>query len=67
MYVSLIIGGWGAETNREIVSFRSSVLAQLYIGQNGSQKSYRSPFPFPFWPWRDFFRFPLGDQVFPFP
>ena len=41
------IGGWGAETNREIVSFRSSVLAQLYVRSEWISKMTPCLFPFP--------------------
>ena len=40
------IGGWGAETNREIVSFRSCVRAQLYVRSEWISKVIHTPFPF---------------------
>ena len=39
-----IIGGWGAETNREIVSFRSCVRAQLYVRSEWISKIIPHPF-----------------------
>ena len=46
MYISLSlsIGGWGAETNREIVSFRSCVRAQLYVRSEWISKIIAHPF-----------------------
>ena len=64
MYMYTYIGGWGAETNRKIVSFRSCVHAQLYVRSEWIWKIISMPFPFS--PW-GFFPSPLGDQVFPFP
>ena len=40
------IGGWGAETNREIVSFRSCVRAQLYRSSEWISKMIPGPYPF---------------------
>ena len=59
----IYIGGWGAETNREIVSFRLCVRAQLHVRSQWISKVIYIPFPFS--P-RYFFPFPLGDLVFPF-
>ena len=42
----MYIGGWGAETNREIVSFRSCVRAQLYVRSEWISKIIPIPFPF---------------------
>ena len=44
---TVYIGGWGAETNREIVSFRSCVRAQLYVRSEWISKMI-PPAPFPF-------------------
>ena len=45
----MFIGGWGAETNREIVSFRSCVRAQLYVRSEWISKIITDPFSlFPF-------------------
>ena len=47
----MLIGGWGAETNREIVSFRSCVRAQLYVRSEWISKIIPGPFSlFPFGP-----------------
>ena len=47
----MYIGGWGAETNREIVSFRSCVRAQLYVRSEWISKIIPHPFSlFPFGP-----------------
>ena len=48
MYICIYIGGWGAETNREIVSFRSCVRAQLYLRSEWISKFIPIPFPFSF-------------------
>ena len=44
------IGGWGAATNREIVSFRSCMRAQLYdvVCKVGMDLKNHSPPLFPF-------------------
>ena len=60
----ICIGGMGAETNREIVSLRSCMRAQLYVRSEWILKFICIPFPFSR---RDFCPFSLGDQVFPFP
>ena len=57
--VHIYIGGWGAETNREIVSVRSCVRAQLYTRAEWSENMFLDLFPFPFSP-QEFFPFPLG-------
>ena len=47
----ILIGGCGAETNREIVSFRSCVRAQLYVRSEWISKMITDPFSlFPFRP-----------------
>ena len=49
MCIYVYIGGWGAETNREIVSFRSCVRAQLYVRSEWISKMITDPFSlFPF-------------------
>ena len=45
----MYIGGWGAETNREIVSFRSCVRAQLYVRSEWIAKIITICFPFTVW------------------
>ena len=51
IYIYIYIGGWGAETNREIVSFRSCVRAQLYVRSEWTSKLITHPFSlFPFGP-----------------
>ena len=44
VYIYMYIGGWGAETNREIVSFRSCVRAQLYVRSEWISKNIPHPF-----------------------
>ena len=39
----MYIGGWGAETNRDIVSFRSCVRAQLYVRSEWISKVITDP------------------------
>ena len=64
VYIYIYIGGWGAETNREIVSFRSCVRAQLYVRSEWISKMITDPFSlfavrcFPF---------SLGRSGVPFP
>ena len=59
----LYIGGWGGESNREIVSFRvvrACVRARGAVCKVGFGKKtdpFRRPFPFPFW----------SRSLFPFP
>ena len=53
IYISLsiyiYIGGWGAETNRKILSFRSCLRAQLYVRSEWISKIIADPFSlFPF-------------------
>ena len=62
MYISEV---GGSETNREIVSFRSCVRAELYTRSERISKMITIPFPFSLLAARDFFPFPLGDQVNP--
>ena len=57
-HIYIYIGGWGAETTREIVSFRSCVRAQLYTRSEWISKVIHIPFPCsPFAP--RFLPFPL--------
>ena len=43
IYIYIYIGGWGAETNREIVSFRSCVRTQLYVRSEWIAKMIAHP------------------------
>ena len=43
-YIHTYIGGWEAETNREIVSFRSCLRAQLYVRSEWISKMIAHPF-----------------------
>ena len=55
-----LVGGWGGESNREIVSFRvvrACVRAVLYVRSDPAKKESLRPFPFPFW-YRRLFPFP---------
>ena len=59
IYIQYIyIGGWGAETNREIISFRSCVRAQLYVRSEWISKTILLLFSFPFSPRMDSPLFP---------
>ena len=50
----MYIGGWGAETNREIVAFRACVRAQLYVRSEWTSKMIADPFSL----------FPFGREMF---
>ena len=46
IYIYIYVGGWGGESNWEIVSFRSCVRAQLYVRSEWSSNVIPIPFPF---------------------
>ena len=60
----LFIGGWGSETNREIVSFRLCVCAREACQVEMSLKRHPHVFPFFFWP-RESSSFPWPEVRHP--